>query len=318
MKVYVWGLGCGAGDLIDTALPARRVEAFVEDGPAPSSFLGRPVIRPEELGERGYGLVIVTVRDAEGVSERCRELGLDGSRFLFLKNQLELRERNRCWDTAREVLGAEAVARLRGTERLIRRPLWTEREVLGEKELSGDYVRLKTLEMLCAQRGDVPGAAAELGVYRGEFARCINSLLPERRLYLFDTFTGFDPDEAAGEGEGFTAAHGNTDAGRVLAAMPFPERVVLRQGLFPATAEGLEEERFALVSLDVDLEESTLAGLRWFVPRLSPGGYLLLHDCFSPKLPGVMTALRRYEAERGARLHRTPVCDVNGTMVVSA
>ena len=99
--------------------------------------------------------------------------------------------------------------------------------------------------------------------------------------------------------------------------MPHPERIVLRKGFFPATAAEQEEEIFALVSLDVDLEESTLAGLRFFLPRLSSGGYLLLHDYYSPNLPGVKRALRRYEEESGIRLHRFPVCDINGTLVVS-
>ena len=42
MKIYVWGTGCGAGTLLDTALPAERVAAFVEEG-GKGSFLGRPV-----------------------------------------------------------------------------------------------------------------------------------------------------------------------------------------------------------------------------------------------------------------------------------
>ena len=99
--------------------------------------------------------------------------------------------------------------------------------------------------------------------------------------------------------------------------MPHPEQIVIRRGLFPRTSEGLEGERFALVSLDVDLEESTLAGLRFFLPRMQTGGYLLLHDYNNPKLPGVKRAVERYEAEVGL-LRAVPLCDVNGTLVVSA
>jgi hypothetical protein len=318
MTVYVWGTGCGAGELLDTALPPEKVTAFVEEAPRSECFLGRPVLSPERLAGREIGLILVTVRDAEGVERRCRELGIGREKLFFLKNDAVLSSRSGARDAARALLGDAFTESQRGTERLIRRPLWTERERLPEEALAGDYVRLKTLEMLCAQLEDVPGATAELGVYRGDFARCLNALLPERTLYLFDTFAGFDARESAGIGAGFAAAHRNTAQERVLARLPHPERVTLRRGLFPATAEGLEGERFALVSLDVDLEESTLAGLRFFLPRLSPGGYLLLHDCFSPKLPGVSRALRRYEEESGGRLHRVPVCDINGTLVISA
>ena len=51
MKLYVWGTGCGAGDLIDEALPPEKIEAFVERGGG-GSFLGRPVIAPEKLKAR--------------------------------------------------------------------------------------------------------------------------------------------------------------------------------------------------------------------------------------------------------------------------
>ena len=38
MEIYVWGTGCGAGELIDASLPAERVSAFVDSaggaGPA--------------------------------------------------------------------------------------------------------------------------------------------------------------------------------------------------------------------------------------------------------------------------------------------
>ena len=315
VEVYVYGTGCGAGELIDTVLPAERVAAFVDGSPQSDRFLGRPVISPEELAARHYDLILVTTRAAAAVAARCDALGIDPDRLFFLKNHAELCDRNRCWNKAEAVLGADFVASLRGSQRLIRRPLWSEGETLDEADLEGDYVRLKTLEVLCRELQNVPGAIAELGVYRGSFARCLNTLLPDRTLFLFDTFSGFDEKESAGCGAGFVDAHRNTAAELVLARLPHPERARIRQGLFPAAAEGLEDERFALVSLDVDLEESTYQGLQWFLPRLNAGGCLLLHDYNSPRLPGVRTALRRYETEHG-RLHAVPLCDVNGTLVI--
>ena len=315
MNIYVYGTGCGAGDLIDQALPARQVQAFVDEAPAGGSFLGRPVISPEELAERDCDLILVTSRHAEAVLERCLALGIPREKLYFLKNSLALQDRNLRHDLARQVLGPDYPERLRASQRLIRTPLWSRREVLEEPALEGDYVRLKTLEALCRRLGTVPGAVAELGVYRGDFARCLNALLPERTLYLFDTFSGFDPEEARGYGEGFVRAHENTTVRAVLARLPHPEKAVLRPGLFPDSARGLEE-RFALVSLDVDLEESSYAGLRWFLPRMAPGGYLLLHDYNSPRLPGVRAAVERYEAETGQRLRAVPLCDINGSLVI--
>ena len=57
--------------------------------------------------------------------------------------------------------------------------------------------RIEALERVAQILGDkqVEGVAAELGVYRGDFAKEINRVFPERKLYLFDTFEGF-PENA--------------------------------------------------------------------------------------------------------------------------
>ena len=315
MRIFVYGTSCGAGDLVDEALPAERIEAFIgrEGG---SSFLGRPVISLDELAQRDFDLLIVASRDADAVERECLRLGLDINKLLFLKNHMKLVDRNSCCDTARAVLGEKYVSRLAGSERLVSVPIRAEEDRIVGPGSDNDYVRLKTLEAICLRLSSVSGAAAEFGVYRGGFARWINGLLPRRTLYLFDTFEGFDEEEAYGYGAGFVSAHRNTAEERVRSILPHPERAVFRRGLFPQTAEGLEDERFALVSLDADLEESTLAALRFFIPRMSGGGYVLLHDWANPRLPGVKRALERYEAEYGV-LAAVPICDVNGTLVIS-
>lgn len=314
MIVYIYGTGCGAGDLVDEVLSPAKVTAFVERGGG-GTFLEKPVISLEQLAARNFDLLVVASRDAEYVERRCGELGIDAGKVFFLRNHMKLLDRNSNYEAARELLGATYIDRMRNTEKLIRVPLWTEKEIAGP-DSENDYVRLKTLEAICMRLADVPGAAAELGVNKGGFARWINAFLPERDLYLFDTFSGFDPEESTDCGEGFKEAHRHAAAEAVRALLSHPEKAVIREGLFPETAKGLEEVRFALVSLDADLEESTLAGLRYFLPRLKKGGFLLLHDYNNPKLPGVRHAVERWEAEKG-KLTAVPLCDVNGTLVIS-
>ena len=52
MKLYVWGTGCAAGDLIDAGLAIERVRAFLDSDARGGSFLGRPVLRPEALDRK--------------------------------------------------------------------------------------------------------------------------------------------------------------------------------------------------------------------------------------------------------------------------
>ena len=313
MGIYVWGTGCGASELIEQGLNLERIASFVDSYPSGETFLGKTVLLPEQLPLCDCELLIVTTRHTDAVAQRCVQLGIPEDKLLFLKNNYELSDRNASCTIAQELMGAELLGKLLPKQRIVPTPASLANSMLPERDLSNDYVRLATLELLCRRLEGVPGAAAELGVYRGFFARCINQLMPERKLYLFDSFEGFA--EEANASESFQAAHANTTIEKVLAIMPHRSRVTVRPGFFPASLNGLEE-RFCLVSLDVDFAQTTLDGLRYFWPRLQKGGYLMLHDWGSPSLPGVAEALKTYEAEIGASIPAIPLCDVGGTLVL--
>ena len=313
MGIYVWGTGCGASELIEAGLEATQITAFVDSFPMGDNFLEKPVLLPDQLPLHDCDLLIITARHADAIGNRCRELGIPEEKCLFLKNNMVLTDRNTACTCSKDLLGEDLLEKLLPKHRIVPTPAQLAGSALPERDLGNDYVRLATLELLCRRLADVPGAAAELGVYRGFFARCINQLLPERKLYLFDSFEGFG--EEAQASESFQAAHRNTAAEKVLAIMPYPEKVIVKPGFFPDSLEGLEE-RFCLVSLDVDFYQTTLDGLRYFWPRLEKGGYLLLHDWGSPKLPGVRQALAAYERELGQRILSVPLCDVGGTNVL--
>ncbi len=313
MGIYVWGTGCGASELIEVGLEMERITAFLDSFPSGEQFLGKPVLLPEAMDIRDCDLLIVTTRHAESVAQRCIELNIPEERILFLKNAVTLHNRNASCKSAAVLLGEDLLKKLFPIQRVLPTPAQLSESLLPEGDLQNDYARLATLELLCRRLKTVPGAAAELGVYKGFFARCINQLLPDRRLYLFDSFAGFSPEACASES--FQAAHENTAVEKVLSVMPYPEKVIIRSGFFPESLKGLEA-RFCLVSLDVDFMQTTLEGLRYFWPRLEKGGYLLLHDWGSTSLPGVANALAEYERELAEPIRAVPLCDISGTLVL--
>lgn len=149
----------------------------------------------------------------------------------------------------------------------------------------------------------------------------MNHAFPERKCYLFDTFDGFDADEALKEKlsgnctESFLEAYKQTDVGIALDRMENIENVIIKQGLFPDSLDGLEE-KFIFVSLDVDFEESIYAGLKYFYPRLLQGGYIFVHD-YNSDLSGVEKAVDRYEQNTGVWLCKVPICDANGSLIIT-
>lgn len=166
---------------------------------------------------------------------------------------------------------------------------------------------------------NILGACAEVGVFQGDTAKIINKAFADRKLYLFDTFSGFDARDVESERQnGFSEAktgdYHDTSVERVLQKMEFPDQCVIKKGYFPETAEGLEET-FIFVRLDVDMYKPTKAGLEWFGERMAKGGFLISHDYYTESYGGVAQAIDEYVNEHPA-LRRIPVGDGLSVMLV--
>jgi O-methyltransferase len=144
--------------------------------------------------------------------------------------------------------------------------------------VSDDYFRYATLG-LALQRildEEIPGVLAEVGVWRGETSSFLHRLAPDRRLYLFDTFAGF-PERDLPPGH-MDLRFRDTSLEAVRRRVGPGPNVVLRPGYVPEVLDDVAGERFAFVLLDLDLFDPTRVSLEFFYPRMSPGGYLIVHD----------------------------------------
>jgi len=149
---------------------------------------------------------------------------------------------------------------------------------------------------------NMPGNVAEGGVFMGEFAKQINLVFPDRKLYLFDTFEGFDKRdldlENAHAFSDMNEGHHKSSEEKVKAVLPYPEQVVIRKGYFPETAEGIDDQ-FCFVNLDFDLYAPILAGLEFLHPKMVKGGVILIHDFFLAEYAGVKTAVDEFCNKEG-------------------
>lgn len=170
------------------------------------------------------------------------------------------------------------------------------------------------------------GCTAECGVYMGDFSYYINRYFPDKHLYLFDTFSGFDEGdlciERSQNNKAFLSGIFNdqklfasASEQIVMTKMLHPEMCVLKKGYFPETAEDVDK-RFCFVSLDMDLYQPMLAALRFFYGRVCPGGVILLHDYFHSELPGVKQAVAEFEKERNLKLCKVPIGDFCSIAVI--
>ena len=122
-----------------------------------------------------------------------------------------------------------------------------------------------------------PGAMAEVGVFRGASAKLICKAKGDKLLRLFDTYEGLP--ESSKEDRGVHKKNQYAcSLEEVQAYVDGFENVHFHKGLFPDSAEGIEENEYCFCHFDVDLYEGTKACLEYFYPRMISGGIMISHD----------------------------------------
>ncbi len=151
-------------------------------------------------------------------------------------------------------------------------------------------------------RAAIPGAVVECGVWRGGSSLAAARTLEElghtdRELYLFDTFDGMpEPtvhdrtiegedarrrfEETRTGDDGSTWCYASLDEVRATMALSrYPgERIHYVQGKVEDTIPERAPAEIALLRLDTDWYESTRHELVHLLPRVAPGGVVVLDD----------------------------------------
>jgi O-methyltransferase len=182
--------------------------------------------------------------------------------------------------------------------------------------------RCHNLARLCSKTKNVSGDFGEAGVFRGSTARLVADIvqlgnfdMSNREMILFDSFEGLpdmgsedlQPQELP-EGEGTDPYYreaprrfSNTDINSVAEIFKDESWVKLRKGWIPEAFEGFEDRNYSFVHIDVDLYQSTMDCLEYFVPRMNEGGIILCDDYLSLRFPGARMAWDLFCRERGVQ-----------------
>jgi O-methyltransferase len=142
--------------------------------------------------------------------------------------------------------------------------------------------RAYILQQTAKQAMQLPGDFAEAGVFRGGTSWLLAHLLSEagdgRTLHALDSFEGM-PADADKERDGHVPGDfGDTSLESVRALLAGFDNVRFHPGFIPGTLAPLEETRFALVHIDVDIHNAVRDCCAFFYPRLVPGGFLVFDD----------------------------------------
>ena len=181
--------------------------------------------------------------------------------------------------------------------------------VVRERRTVMGYDKLYALWQAVRNTAKVPGAAAEIGTYRGGSAYFIASAYValtggEVPMHAFDTFEGH-PAAAISEHDTFhTAGHfGGIKYKKVANYLSVFKQLQLHAGDVSASLSALPESAYRMVHIDTNLYKPTLDCLDYFGPRMSPGGVVVIDDYSSKNCPGVPKAAVEYLERTAVRFH---------------
>jgi predicted O-methyltransferase YrrM len=178
---------------------------------------------------------------------------------------------------------------------------------LGESVIGPAHCgRHKLMLALARKCAALPGAGAEVGVYKGGSLIGIAKVLQDKIVYGIDTFTGMPKSrtyEYHKEGD-------FKDVSFLELKKFFEERcpnVTLLKGNFPEedVLQRILETDFCFVHVDVDIYDSTKACLDYFVPKLVPQGILVVDDYGFSATIGAQRAVDEFTSKlRGSFEHK--------------
>ena len=145
---------------------------------------------------------------------------------------------------------------------------------------------------------EVEGDYVEFGCYKGDTSLLLAEILKnvEKKLWIYDSFEGLPEKSKFDE----SVLGGNFKVGELgvtkrevklrflKAGLPVP---VIKKAWFKDLTPDDLPEKIAFAFLDGDFYESIRDSLKLVVPRMTPGGVLVVHDYTNPALPGVKKAV---------------------------
>jgi O-methyltransferase len=198
MRIVLFGTGSGMRDFLSVLPDQIEIVGLCDNDSSKQNtiVLGHRVYAPELLSQLKFDYLVVTGRAGEAIRNQLVEMGLERNLILlfytsFDKGLHEIVNRDMEALNQHLKLGLHPVS-------LCTMQMWPVNK-MAEPSSEQDFCRMMTIRLASERimHRQVPGAIAELGVYKGEMAAVLNRLFPDRKLYLFDTFEGFSENDLA-------------------------------------------------------------------------------------------------------------------------
>lgn len=168
----------------------------------------------------------------------------------------------------------------------------------GWSEDTGPKIqRMYMVKNLLTSIKGLDGNWAECGVFKGstslvmaEYNKRYNLLKNDCAIHLFDSFEGLSNPGDADAGTSMNKGDyygGEKEVKNNLSAYDY---FVYHKGWIPERFPDVSDMKFAFVHIDVDFYEPVRDSLDFFIPRMAPGGIIVLDDYGCEDTPGALQA----------------------------
>lgn len=161
-------------------------------------------------------------------------------------------------------------------------------------QVSADQLRVILTE--CERALPLPGAIVEFGCYIGTTSLFLRRLINEREFHIYDSFQGLPPKvekDRSSAGDQFQAGELAVSKKQFLQEFKKAnlQPPIIHKGWFSDLTAADVPEQIAFAFLDGDFYESIRDSLKLVLPRLVPGGVIVVDDYAREALPGPAKAV---------------------------
>lgn len=149
------------------------------------------------------------------------------------------------------------------------------------------------LYQLAGYANSKEGEIAEVGVYKGGTGKLIAKACPNKKVHLFDTFSGM-PQTDSNVDHHKEGDFSDTSLEAVKDFLKGLNNIEFHPGFFPATADAVKDRLFSLVYVDVDIYQSVKDCLEFFYSRMATGGVMIFDDYEWKACLGVKRAIDEF------------------------
>jgi hypothetical protein len=261
-NVFIFGTGGVADILVKEYLDLEKntilgyINTITKDEKTKNGY---PVIGLSEIEQYDFDFILLASRQHDIMYRQCIEKGIPEQKIVGIVQEGTLKliqdDVNKCIKKSfhididnlfKKQLSVFTISTLSFENELY----FNDDLNIFESNDAVDNQRCMTLKALAQEikYNNVQGNVAELGVYKGDFSKIINSLFPDKILYLLDTFEGFDQSDIAFEknenlsSATITTTFKDTSVDLVLQKMPFKENCRIIKGFFPESLQYIDND----------------------------------------------------------------------------